>query len=790
MLFINYKGDTPQQRFYSLGVKGNHNANIVRFIVARQQADIDLTDYVCNLKVQNKEHDYLDLIMLNGEYDEASDTISFEWLLPRKSTQYRNLELQLEFLASDEDIVWQTLIVELELNDTIKVGDEVDDKELSVIKEMEKEVADLQIEVDTIINNKVLKEVEIYYDENTDYTTFRFPRGVIPLMLKLRVSGYLYYFDYQNNCLLDENGDEVDYDEASILGREDTSQISIQINEDLRGDLYQKGTLLYYWLADYQNDDHTINLNGWKIIQGFDDLQRQLDLKVNKMTSPSSVYGTDYNGEPCMYDILNDIKHKGSVVRTKGGVSDKDQVLVPLVPTWTSSATSKEYVDNHHDNTKSNATNVENGVGTNSLQQKRDTTSVNFTGRNPNAEALDPTLSATFDTGASGEESITINGNTMAFSKRAFANGNKTIAKGEESHAEGYQSVSLGDGSHAEGSQTTSKGLQSHSEGALTQAIGDGSHAEGHSTIAGGHYSHAEGSSTKIGNYAQESGIGADQSSGGGGGGDTPDPDPSYVASAGEGSHAEGYNSVIKGYGSHAEGVKNYVDGNYSHAEGVNNTLTGKFAHAEGFNNINTGECSHIEGVWNTNSGYGAFVGGYNNTNTKPYKFVFGYYNENKNNTLLEVGNGNEGVRKNAFEVYEDGHAEVDLMGSTNKSVATKKYVDDNKSSKQVLGQATLSYDSVLNYYKMTLNIPKATLKQYDILVFTMANSYVYFGVSQNYDESHSVGSFLNTSTGNYVMTRVGLYMSANSCEVRFGTEYDGGSSYSSLGGAIVGIKL
>ena len=142
MLFINYKGNIPQQRFYSFAVKGNHNANKVRFVLARKQADIDLTNYVCNLKVENKETHCKDLIMLDLVKESESELV-FEWTMSNKSTQFRNIELQLEFLSTENEseVVWQTMIVEFELSETIKVGDErPTDKELSVLKQVEAEV--------------------------------------------------------------------------------------------------------------------------------------------------------------------------------------------------------------------------------------------------------------------------------------------------------------------------------------------------------------------------------------------------------------------------------------------------------------------------------------------------------------------------------------------------------------------------------------------------------------------------------------------------------------------------
>lgn len=354
------------------------------------------------------------------------------------------------------------------------------------------------------------------------------------------------------------------------------------------------------------------------------------------------------------------------------------------------SVATKEYVDNGL-GTKSSATNLENGIGTNAVQEKMADVTVNFVGRNPNAEALDPTLSTTINTGANGNQSVALNKNTMALGISSMTNGNKTIAKGEESHAEGYQSVTLGDGSHAEGAQTVAFGLQSHSEGGLTQAIGDNSHAEGYSTIAGsytnetktGTASHAEGVGTKIGSHIKEANQGADQSSSGSGGSGSGTPPEPGTFVAGEGSHAEGYNNLVVGFGSHAEGLRNYLTGNYAHIEGVNNTNSGNYSHIEGFNNINSGDVSLIAGTWNNNSGYNTFIAGHHNINTYDNKVVFGEYNNNKSGTLLEVGNGTDSThRSNAFEVYRDGHIEAGAettSSDSSKTLATKGYVDSTK---------------------------------------------------------------------------------------------------------------
>ena len=274
MLFINYKGDTPQQRFYSLGVKGNHNANKIRFIVARQQADIDLSDYVCNLKIENKEVDFSDLVMLNL-VNQSSNELTFEWVMTNKDTQFRNLELQLEFLGGEEEnsVVWQTLIVGLELSDTLKVGDnQPSDKELSVLKQVEKKINDLNIEVDDLKQSKVWKYIEVQYNENINETTIYFPRGILPLYIKMGedIEGISvdWYFDYYQNSVLDWQGNVIEF---YGLYYEDMKQVAIVIpNADLRTikeKFYYKGGRFLYLNCDHDEDWWYLTINTYKILK-------------------------------------------------------------------------------------------------------------------------------------------------------------------------------------------------------------------------------------------------------------------------------------------------------------------------------------------------------------------------------------------------------------------------------------------------------------------------------------------------------------------------------------------
>ena len=156
------------------------------------------------------------------------------------------------------------------------------------------------------------------------------------------------------------------------------------------------------------------------------------------------------------------------------------------------------------------------------------------------------------------------------------------------------------------------------------------SHAEGYYNIAGAPFSHAEGWNTKA---------------------------------LGKASHAEGSSTTTSGMYSHAEGNGTTASGQYSHAEGNNTTADSICSHAEGSNTIANAICSHAQN-FSTKAGYES-------------QTTMGKYNNNKSDTLLEVGNGTSDTkRSNAFEVYKDGHAEVQTQGTTDNSVVIKSEFD------------------------------------------------------------------------------------------------------------------
>lgn len=165
---------------------------------------------------------------------------------------------------------------------------------------------------------------------------------------------------------------------------------------------------------------------------------------------------------------------------------------------------------------------------------------------------------------------------------------------------------------------------------------------------------------------------------------------------AGDQSHSEGIWNRALGFTSHTSGGYNTVYGNYSAIIGANSCrVYGNRSLATGGANVSYGYDSFLCGQRNISKGNMNFVGGLKNTSDYAYQSVLGLCNSNKESTLLEIGNGtyetvtdengkstiNVTSRKNAFEVYLDGHAELQNQGTTDNSVVIRKYLNDTIAS-------------------------------------------------------------------------------------------------------------
>ena len=279
----------------------------------------------------------------------------------------------------------------------------------------------------------------------------------------------------------------------------------------------------------------------------------------------------------------------------------------------------------------------------------------------------------------------------------SHAEGRDNKAIGENAHAEGWYTQALGKQSHSEGYSTIAQENQSHAEGKETQALGNASHAEGLQTIASGPSSHAEGEANVAG-------------------GDCSHVEGYLNETTKTGAHVEGKNNKAEAHYTHVEGIGNVSDGYFSHTEGVGHgffigirsgksesTLyevpsiedrdrisVGDKVYRKGYKEVTVKEIysgdskwiklsdkiGHIrpydedddltyekvlfisvEGQMNRASGVGSHAEGVGTQTSNYGESAVGRFNESKEGLIFSVGNGtSDEDRRNAFEVYENGH--------------------------------------------------------------------------------------------------------------------------------------
>lgn len=307
------------------------------------------------------------------------------------------------------------------------------------------------------------------------------------------------------------------------------------------------------------------------------------------------------------------------------------------------------------------ALNIQNGNGTKAIQQKQDGTTgtFDFTGKNPNATALDPTLTGQIPYGATGDFAVSFGGKSAAQGKRSVSAGTTTIAKGKYSAAFGDNSVALGNDSFTANYQNTSKGQASAAFGSETQSIGAASVTFGKGTITNNDYELACGRF----NNSQSN----------------------YLFSVGCGSSDTDRRNALWVDGDIAYCRSNNGDtgkiATLSDAENqANLAITKKFLNddIQLSQNLNVIRSLKVgpDNIF-TSAGSGVLFGHHLIANAYR-QTVVGRYNSPNNNAFFQVGNGDdENTRKNAFEVWSDGRAKVQTAPKEDDDVVRKLELDN-----------------------------------------------------------------------------------------------------------------
>ena len=120
-----------------------------------------------------------------------------------------------------------------------------------------------------------------------------------------------------------------------------------------------------------------------------------------------------------------------------------------------------------------------------------------------------------------------------------------------------------------------------------------------------------------------------------------------YTEVSGKGNVAKGKFAKVWG--------KNNIGGYNTTTFGTGNVNLTDNSLVNGTNNINEGNNSVIHGNKNKNYGKRAFVVGNENITNNENEAAFGKYNNSENDTQFSIGIGTSDIRKNAFEVKQNG---------------------------------------------------------------------------------------------------------------------------------------
>jgi hypothetical protein len=156
MLNITFKGIKPEKNLYSYSVVGNAEVDVIKFILTEPLDSVntlaELENFDAYVKVESAGKGYLDKISVESSYVEVTNAqqevighqLEVEFTLQGKTTQFRNLMVQLQFekVVNEENLVSQTEIVNLSLSGNIDADNELPNVYPNIIRDIYEKLAD------------------------------------------------------------------------------------------------------------------------------------------------------------------------------------------------------------------------------------------------------------------------------------------------------------------------------------------------------------------------------------------------------------------------------------------------------------------------------------------------------------------------------------------------------------------------------------------------------------------------------------------------------------------------
>lgn len=166
MLSITFKGVKPQVKSYQFSIVGNADVDIIKFILTEPIDSVntlqELANFDAYVKVESVGMNYLDKISVESTYEDVENAqhevighqLEIELQLQGKTTQYRNLMLQLQFekVVNDETLISQTEMVGLSLSGNINVDNGLPNVYPNILQEIFDELTDHERRIQALEN--------------------------------------------------------------------------------------------------------------------------------------------------------------------------------------------------------------------------------------------------------------------------------------------------------------------------------------------------------------------------------------------------------------------------------------------------------------------------------------------------------------------------------------------------------------------------------------------------------------------------------------------------------------
>ena len=143
-LVITFTGKKPSAKCFDFSVVGNAKVDVISFKLTSALDNVYTLEQLASLnafvKVESAGKDYIDKISATSSYVSGQNPyVQIDFLLKKKTTQFRNVALQLQF-EDNGGVVSQTEIVGLSLKGNINADEEIPDLYPSVLEEMQGEL--------------------------------------------------------------------------------------------------------------------------------------------------------------------------------------------------------------------------------------------------------------------------------------------------------------------------------------------------------------------------------------------------------------------------------------------------------------------------------------------------------------------------------------------------------------------------------------------------------------------------------------------------------------------------